>query len=59
MRSQAIHPKVVQETLGHSIIQMTMDVYSSVVPGMGRDAATQLSNLIGGENGGPQAKRRG
>lgn len=32
LRSGA-HPKVVQERLGHSSISVTMDIYSSVLPG--------------------------
>jgi integrase len=48
MLSSAVHPKVVQEMLGHSSIEMTMDVYSSVIPGMGREAATTLSKLLTG-----------
>lgn len=34
-----VHPKVVQERLGHSSIQVTMDVYSHVLPGLQEDAA--------------------
>ncbi len=33
-----IHPKVVQELLGHNQISMTMDIYSHVMPGMHKDA---------------------
>ena len=29
-----MHPKVVQERLGHSTIAMTMDIYSHVLPSM-------------------------
>ena len=32
------HPKVVQERLGHSSIQTTMDIYSALTPTMQRDA---------------------
>ena len=32
------HPKVVQERLGHSSIQVTMDIYSHIAPNMQRDA---------------------
>ena len=32
--SAGIHPKVVQEILGHSQISMTMDIYSHVLPTM-------------------------
>lgn len=33
-----IHPKVVQELLGHHQISMTMDIYSHVMPTMQKDA---------------------
>jgi integrase len=33
-----VHPKVVQERLGHSSIQTTMDIYSALTPTMQRDA---------------------
>ncbi len=36
--SQGVHPKVVQELLGHSTINMTMDVYSHVLPSMQQEA---------------------
>ncbi len=40
--SLGIHPKVVQELLGHTQISMTMDVYSHVLPGMQQEAMKQL-----------------
>jgi integrase len=46
MLSEGIHPKVVQERLGHSTIQVTLDIYSHVVPTMQRDAAEHLSSLL-------------
>ncbi|MBN2185836.1 MAG: tyrosine-type recombinase/integrase [Dehalococcoidia bacterium] len=32
MLKQGIHPKIVQERLGHATIQMTLDTYSHVTP---------------------------
>jgi integrase len=40
--SQGVHPKVVQELLGHSTINMTMDVYSHVLPSMQQEAINKL-----------------
>jgi integrase len=37
-----VHPKVVQERLGHLSISMTLDTYSHVVPGMQEAAAMKL-----------------
>ena len=42
-----VHPKVVQERLGHSTISLTLDTYSHAVPTMQRDAADRMDGLIG------------
>jgi integrase len=44
--SEGVHPKVVQELLGHSNISMTMDVYSHVLPGMQQDAISRLNSTL-------------
>ncbi len=41
-----VHPKVVQERLGHSSVTMTLDLYSHSVPGMQADAADRIAALI-------------
>lgn len=41
-----VHPKVVQEILGHSNISMTMDVYSHVLPTMQQDAMNKLNDFM-------------
>ena len=50
-----IHPKVVQERLGHSTIATTMDLYSHVTESMQEDAAARidlsLRVAIGKQNG--------
>ena len=38
-RNSNVHPKVVQERLGHGNIAMTLDVYSHVLPSMQQEAA--------------------
>ena len=43
---QEVHPKVVQERLGHARIGITLDTYSHVLPTMQRDAADKLDALI-------------
>lgn len=49
---QGVHPKVVQERLGHSTIAMTLDTYSHIVPGMQEQAALELEQrLLGHPNG--------
>ena len=43
-----VHPKVVQERLGHSSVTLTLDTYRHAVPTLGRDAAARLDALIAG-----------
>jgi integrase len=45
--SQGVHPKVVQERLGHATIAITMDTYSHVMPSLQREAAARLDSLLG------------
>ncbi len=44
--SMGVHPKVVQEILGHSQIGMTMDTYSHVLPSMQQEAMRKLDDLF-------------
>jgi integrase len=44
--SQGVHPKVVQERLGHSQISITLDCYSHVIPSLQKDVATKLDSLF-------------
>ena len=46
---QGVHPKIVQERLGHSTISMTLDTYSHVLPGMQERAAADLEKRLFGE----------
>jgi len=41
-------PKVVSERLGHSNVQITLDVYGHVLPGMQEEATERLEKLIFG-----------
>jgi integrase len=43
---QGVHPKVVQERLGHATIGVTMDTYSHVLPSMQQDAASKLEAFL-------------
>jgi integrase len=40
--AQGVHPKIVQERLGHADISMTLNRYSHVTPDMQRSAADTL-----------------
>ena len=46
MLKQGIHPKVVQERVGHSSIQITLDTYSHVAPGLQQAAAKRFDEAF-------------
>jgi integrase len=46
MLKAGIHPKIVQERLGHSTIAMTLDTYSHVTPGLQQAAAERFDRLL-------------
>ncbi len=43
---QGIHPKIVQERLGHASIQITLDTYSHVAPGLQAAAANSFDKVL-------------
>ena len=44
--SRNVHPKLVQEHLGHSSIAMTLDKYSHWVPSMGEQTAATMEAAL-------------
>ncbi|MGD0780760.1 MAG: tyrosine-type recombinase/integrase [Dehalococcoidales bacterium] len=46
MLKQGIHPKIVQERLGHSSISITLDTYSHVAPGLQEAAAKRFDEAM-------------
>ena len=46
MLKQGIHPKIVQERLGHASIRITLDTYSHVAPGLQQAAANRFDDII-------------
>jgi integrase len=42
-----IHPKFVQELLGHASVTITLDTYSHMLPGMGSEAADAMGEALG------------
>ena len=42
MLQQGVHPKIVQERLGHATISVTLDTYSHVLPGLQKAAALRF-----------------
>jgi integrase len=47
MLAANVHPKVVQERLGHTSIAMTLDVYSHLIPSLQKEAAAKLDTILG------------
>ena len=41
-----VHPKIVQERLGHATIAITLDTYSHAIPAMQEDAAAKIAALL-------------
>ncbi len=46
MLRAGIHPKIVQERLGHGSIAVTLDTYSHVVPGLHEAAAQRFERVF-------------
>ncbi len=44
--SSNVHPKYVQELLGHASIALTLDTYSHVMPGMDGGTASAMENVL-------------
>jgi integrase len=54
-----VHPKIVQERLGHANVSITLDVYSHVSEGLHSDAATRVASMIFGPVSSALANRGG
>jgi hypothetical protein len=46
MLKQGVHPKIVQERLGHSSISTTLDTYSHVAPELQQAAANGFDDIL-------------
>jgi integrase len=44
--SAGIHPKIVQERLGHSSIVLTLDTYSHLIPGIQSVASEKMDDIL-------------
>ena len=56
---QGVHPKVVSERLGHSGVGLTLDTYSHLLPGLQREAAERLNELLSESNNRHNLERDG
>jgi integrase len=43
---QGVHPKLVQDTLGHSSFQLTMDTYSHSLPSLKTEVASKMDDIF-------------
>jgi integrase len=41
-----VHPKIVQEMLGHSTITLTLDTYSHIIPDIQKEAAKKMDLIF-------------
>jgi integrase len=46
MLGQGVHPKIVSERLGHASVNITLDTYSHVLPGLQAAAAEALDSIL-------------
>jgi integrase len=46
--TKGVHPKIVQEMLGHSSITITLDIYSHVLPNMQERAVSAMEDIFEG-----------
>ncbi len=44
--SKGVHPKIVQELLGHATIAITLDTYSHVLPNMQSEVVTAMEEML-------------
>jgi integrase len=44
--SEGVHPKFVQELLGHATISITLDIYSHMLPGMGDQTVKAMEDAL-------------
>ena len=44
--SRNVHPKYVQELLGHATVAITLDTYSHIIPGMGNLTARTMEDIF-------------
>jgi integrase len=42
-----VHPKFVQDLLGHASVAITLDTYSHMLPGMGGETADAIGEALG------------
>ena len=46
MLKQGVHPKIVQQRLGHTDISITLDIYSHAIPEMQTDVSQKMDEIL-------------
>jgi integrase len=46
MLAEGVHPKIVQERLGHASLAITMDIYSHVMPNMQAEDKAKIDEAL-------------
>jgi integrase len=44
---QGVHPKIVSERMGQASIEITLNIYSHVLPTLQKEAADKIGKLLG------------
>jgi len=47
MLPKGVSPKIVQQQLGHKSVEITLAIYSGIIPGLGKEAARKIDEGIG------------
>jgi integrase len=55
---QGVHPKLVQDTLGHSSFQLTMDTYSHILPSLKTEVASKMDDIFAAPTKSPTKAER-
>jgi integrase len=55
---QGVHPKLVQDTLGHSSFQLTMDTYSHMLPSLKTEVASKMDDIFAAPTKSPTKAKR-
>ena len=46
MLQAGVNPKIMAERMGHASVQLTLDVYSHVIPSMQQEVACKVDGLL-------------
>jgi integrase len=47
LAAQGVHPRAAMELMGHSQIDLTMEMYTHVAPELAHEAASKIGDILG------------